>query len=137
MDEHSVDRHLGAVFDGLVTTVYLTKQVLWSGSSRRDRLQDLLEFLVEQSHVVDEAEARIDGRAAGLSSPSGHQRTNLLGDVHNDLQAALAAYTKHLTDLLGDIRRRAADMGEADEAKLLLDIAAGLQTRVAHLERPE
>jgi hypothetical protein len=132
----AIDRHLGAVFGGLVTAVYLTKQMLWSVSAaRRDRLQDMLGFLVEQSHLVDEAEARIGGRAAGMAAPSSHERRNLLDAVHNDVQAALAAYTEHVTDLASDIRKRAAEMGDADEAKLLADIAAGLQTRVATLER--
>ena len=134
----AIDRHLGAVFGGLVTAVYLTKQMLWSVSAaRRDRLQDMLGFLIEQSHLVDEAEARIDGRAVGMAAPSSHERRNLLGGVRNDVQAALAVYTEHVTDLASDIRRRGADMGDADEAGLLVDIAAGLQARLADLERSE
>jgi hypothetical protein len=134
-----VDRHLRAVFDGLVTALYLTKQMVWAVSPawRRDRLRDLLAYLIEQSHLVDEAEARFDGRAPGMAAPSSHERRNVLGEVRNDLQAALAVYTEHVTDLASDMRRRAADMGDADESKLLLAIAAGLQTRLADLEGPE
>jgi len=136
MDEETVDRHLGAAYDELVSAIYLTKQVVWSASpAQRNRLQDLLGFLIEQSHAVDEAEARLGGRAVGMASPSGHPRENLLGEVHNDVHAAVALYAKHLMDVIDDLRRRAADIGDTDEAKLLLDIAAGLETRLADLER--
>ena len=36
----------------------------------RGQLQDLLAFLVDRSHLVDEAEARIDGRAPEMAAPS-------------------------------------------------------------------
>jgi hypothetical protein len=136
MDDRTLDRHLGAVYDELVSAIYLTKQVVWSASSaQRNRLQGLLGFLIEQSHAVDEAEARLGGRAVGMASPSGHPRANLLGEVHNDVQAAFAVYTKRLMDLVGDLRRRAATIGDADEATLLVDTASGLETRLADLER--
>jgi hypothetical protein len=129
--EEAVDRHLRAVFEGLVTAIYATKQLVWSApASRRGQLQDLLAFLIDQSHVVDEAEARIGGRASGMAAPSSHERHNLLGEADNDVQAALAAYTDRVSDLASDIRRRAGDMGSADEAKLLVDIADELQRRV-------
>ena len=134
-----LDRHLRAVFDGLVEAVYLTKQGTWAVSSpaRRERLRDLLEFLIEQSHAVDEAESHIDGRAAEMRAPSSHERRNLLGEARNDLEAARVLYIAHLNELAQDIRRRATDMGPAQEANLLLDIADGLEARVAHLERSE
>jgi hypothetical protein len=136
-DDQVVDRHLGAVYEALVNAVSLTKQVLWSGSAPRDQMQDLLAFLVEQAREVDEAEARIDGRSARLVSPSGHERENLLGDVQNDLGAAFDVYVETLTDLLRDVRRRAALMGETAEARLLVDLAAGLETRIAELDRSD
>lgn len=129
--EEAVDRHLRAVFDELVTAIYMTKQLVWSApAAQRVHLQDLLTFLVDQSHLVDEAEARIDSRASGMAAPSSHERHNLLGEAHNDMQAALAAYRDRSSDLVTELRRRASDMGSADEAKLLSDIADGLQRRV-------
>jgi hypothetical protein len=132
--DESIDRDLRAVFDGLVTAIYVTKQLVWSTTgARRDQLQNLLAFLIEQSHLVDEAEARIDGRAATMAAPSSHERRNLLGDVGNDMQAALTLYVERVTDLAIDISRRASDMGDRHEAHLLVGISKGLQTRVVHL----
>ena len=129
--EETVDRHLRAVFDELVKAIYETKQLVWAAPALlRGQLQDLLAFVVDQSHLVDEAEARIDGRALGMAAPSSHERRNLLGEADNDVQAALAAYTARLSHLASDIRRRASDMGGADEANLLVDIADELQRRV-------
>jgi len=129
--EEMVDRHLRAVFDELVTAIYETKQLVWSApASQRGQLQDLLGFLVERSHRVDEAEARIDGRAPGMAAPSSHERRNLLGEVDNDVQAALRAYTVRLSGLASEIRRRASTMGVAGEATLLVEIADDLQRRV-------
>jgi hypothetical protein len=137
-DEHTVDRHLGAIYQELVTSTYLTKQVMWSApSSLRGRLRALLGFLIEQSHAMDEAEARINGRAAGLASPSEQPRTTLDGADHNDVQAAFAAYTTRLIALVGHLRERAADLGDAPEATLVREIASGLEARVAKLQRPE
>ena len=133
--DQPLDRHLGAIFDGLVTAIYITKQLVWSApsASQRDRLQDLLGFLVEQSHLVDAAEARIDGRAARMAAPSSHERRNLLGEADNDVPAALAAYQEYVSDLASDIQRRVADLGDADEGKMLVNIAAGLEARNADL----
>jgi hypothetical protein len=138
MDEHTVDRHLGAVYQELVTSTYLTKQMMWTApSSQRGRLEDLLGFLIEQSHGVDEAEAHINGRAAGLASPSEQPRTTLFGGDHNDVQAAFAAYTSLLIALVGHLRQRATDMGDAPEASLVTEIASGLESRVMNLQRPD
>ena len=137
--ELPVDRHLHAVFDGLVEAIYLTKQGTWTVSvpARRERLRDLLEFLIEQSHAVDEAESHLDGRAAGMRAPSSHERRNLLGEARNDLEAARALYVSHVVDLAHDVRRRATDIEGAEQAQLLFAIADGLERRVANLERPE
>lgn len=136
MDEQTIDDHLGAAFDALVGATHLTKQVLWSGAStNRDQLQDLLAFLGEQTRLVDEAEARDGGRASDLSSPSGRKRPNLLGEVDNDPQLALAMYRTYLGDLAGDLRRRSAEVGTGSEADLLLVVATGLETRLSGLDQ--
>lgn len=136
MDEDTIDGHLGAAFDALVGATHLTKQVMWSGAStQRDQLQDLLAFLGEKTRLVDEAEARVGGRADDLPSPSGRPRPNLLGDVDNDPQAALAAHAAYVRDLVGDLRQRAAEMDTGSEATLLLDVATGLETRLSDLDR--
>jgi hypothetical protein len=137
--ELPVDRHLRAVFDALVEAIYLTKQGTWAVStpSRRERLRNLLEFLIEQSHAVDEAETHLDGRATEMRAPSSHDRRNLLGEARNDLEAARVLYIEHLNELAQDIRRRAIDLGAVQGAQLLLDIADGLESRVTQLESSE
>jgi hypothetical protein len=134
--ELPVDRQLRAVFDGLVEAIYLTKQGTWAVSApeRRERLRDLLEFLIEQSHAVDAAESRLHGRADEMRAPSSHERRNLLGEAHNDMQAARVLFMSHLVELVHDIRSRAVEIGTAPESKLLSEIADGLETRAAHLE---
>lgn len=134
-----LDRHLRAVFDGLVEAIYLTKQGTWAVASpaRRERLRELLEFLIEQSQAVDEAESRLDGRAVEMRAPSSHARRNLLGEAGNDMQAARALFIEHLTQFAHDVRRRATEIADAQEAELLVAIAAGLETRLAQLEGPE
>ena len=137
-EELPVDRHLRAVFDGLVEAIYLTKQGTWavSAPARRERLRDLLEYLIEQSHAVDEAESHVDGRAAEMRAPSSHERRNLLGEARNDMDAARTLFLSHVVDLANDVRRRATEIEGAQQAQLLFDIADGLEARVADLRRP-
>ena len=80
--------------------------------------------------VFAEPEARIDGRGTTMAAPSSHERRNLLGDVGNDVEAALDLYAERVDDLAAGIRRRAAEMGDRSEAQLLVEIAEGLQRRV-------
>jgi hypothetical protein len=138
-DELPVDRHLHAVYDGLVEAIYLTKQGTWAVSApeRRERLRDLLEFLIERSHAVDEAESRVDGRAAEMRAPSSHPRRNLLGEAGNDMEKARTLFMSHLVELVQDIRRRATAVGAAPESELLRGIADGLEMRRAALDTPE
>ena len=138
MTAEPVDRHLHAVYDGLVEAIYLTKQGTWavSAPARREQLRDLLEFLIEQSHAVDEAESHLDGRAAEMRAPSSHQRRNLLGEARNDLEAARALFVSHVVDLVHDIRRRATEIAGAEQAQLLFDIADGLERRMGDLRDP-
>ena len=49
------------------------------------------------------------------------------------VETALTVYTDRLTQLVGDIRRRASELGDAGEGQLLVDIAEGLQRRVDNL----
>lgn len=136
MDENTIEHHLGAAHEGLVGATHLTKQVVWADASTQpDLLQDLLAFLGEQTRLVDEAEARLGGRAADLPSPSGRPRENLLGDVDNDAQAALTVYATYLRDLVADLRQSAANIGTGSEATLLLDVATGLEPRLSDLEQ--
>lgn len=138
-DDETVDLHLRAAYDGLVSAIYLTKQGTWAASSadRRRALQDLLAFFIEQSHRVDEAEAAIGGRSPQMTAPSAHERKNLLGEASNDLVAARAAYVAHITDLAADLRRRAGEVGDGAAAELLSDVAEQLTARIADLERVE
>ena len=95
--DDETDRHLHAVYDELVTAIYVTKQLRWSAPSElRAEMNDLVELLIEQTGAVDEAEARIGGRAATMAAPSSHERRNLLGEVDNDIGAALELYVERL-----------------------------------------
>lgn len=132
MTGQSADQHLRAVYDWLVRALYVTKQLVWGGPpSQRDALQDLLGYLIEQSHAVYEAASRTGGPS--LAAPSAHERRNLLGDVGNDLGAALDVYKHRLGEAANDIRRRATEVDEEAEATLLTDIAEGLERHLANL----
>lgn len=135
MDDHTIDGHLGAALDALVGATHLTKQVQWSGvSPQRDQMRDLLVFLAESTRMVDEAEARLGGRADEVRSPSGRPRPNLLGEVDNDPDAAMDAFVAHLRDLEADLRQHADEMGAGSEAALLRDVATGLATRLTDID---
>lgn len=134
-DERVVDEHLGAVLNQVLDAVYQAKQAAWSasGSPLQPPLRDLVSFLIHQSGVVMEAEEAIDGRAPGISSPSSHQRGNLLAEAGGDLPQAVALLVQRLEDVVRDVRRRGAAVAGAAQSVLLVDLADGLETRLAHL----
>lgn len=134
-DDRVVDAHLVAVLDNVLDAVYQAKQARWSASTSPDReaLHDLVGFLIDQSARLMVAEERIDGRSAAVSSPSSHQRGNLLAEAGGDLDTALAALTRRLEAVVADARARAAAMPAADEVQLLVDLADGLEARIRRL----
>lgn len=137
-DEQVVDRHLVAVLNEVLDAVYQAKQAAWAttGTPRGDTVKELVAFLIEWSGALSEAEERIDGRAAEVSSPSSHQRGNLVAKAHGELTEAIDLLSAQLRDLAVDIRRRAEELHEADETPMLLELAAGIDQRIKALASP-
>lgn len=132
------DERLRAVFDQLVTATHLTKQLVWSAPpERRERLKDIATFLVEQSRLVDEAEARIGGRSPAMVAPSGHPRRNLLGEVDSDVDAALTVYVEIMSEMVDEIGAGARVIGDGDAAVLLMDVAEALRWHLGLLGEPQ
>ena len=130
-DRHTVDQHLGEALDGLLTAVYQVKQVAWATppSATRKALDDVKLFLFEQIQVIGEAEERIDGRAETLTSPSAHNRGNLVGPS-GTVDAAIDELTSRLRSLAIDLRARRDTIAGSDEAQLLDRAAGGLDERL-------
>lgn len=130
--DDKVDRGLRTAFDGVVSAIHATKQLVWAAPPEQaERLRPLLAFLAEQSHVVDEAEARRGGRGEAMVSPSGRARRNLLGEVDGDLDAALVIYGTFIEDLADEVGAIAGSLGDGDDMKLLNDLADGLRSHLA------
>lgn len=134
-DERFVDEQLVAVLNEVLDAIYQAKQASWSASTSpaRPALQELVAFLIEQSGRFMVAEERVDGRSPDVSSPSSHQRGNLLREAHNDVAAAVALLGERLERLIADARTRARRIADAPEATLLEELADGLDTRLHDL----
>lgn len=133
-DRTPEEHHLQQAYDGLVAGIYTTKQLVWAvPPPRREDLRAMLGYLVEQSHRVDEAEARIGGRATTMVAPSSHERRNLLSEAGNDVEVALVRYRDLVTGLADEMRDGAAVLGEGEAASMLAGIAEGLVARVERL----
>ena len=137
-DRHAVDEHLVALVNGVLDAVYQAKQVSWAASTSPGRadLQELVSFLIEQSGRFMEAEEKIDGRSAEVSSPSSHQRGNLVSEAHGDHVEAVSLLVQGLQSLAGDARSRAALIGDAPEVVMLTRLADGVEERARRL-RPD
>lgn len=92
-----------------------------------------MSYLIDQSGVLMEAEERIDGRAADLTSPSSHQRGNIVAEGHGDIATAIAVLVRRLDTIVEDVRARAAAIPDAREAPMLTDLADGLAARTSPL----
>ena len=136
-DAHEVDEHLGLVLNDVLDAVYQAKQAAWAASTSpaQAALRDLVAFLIEQSGHLMEAEERIDGRAPSISSPSSHQRGNLVADGHGDVAGAVAILVHRLDALAADARTRADAISGAQEAQILTDLADGVERRSAGLRQ--
>ena len=135
-DEETVDRHLGAVLDEVITAIQETKQAVWSASTaeRRRRFEDLRSFLVTQAAVVADAEQRIGGRDPLLTSPTGHRIRNLRAEAGGDNEALVALLLAHLHTLVADVRARAAAIEGTADGGLLTELANGVDHHVRQLE---
>lgn len=134
-DEQEIDDHLVAVLNQVLDAVYQAKQAAWSAStsSVRDDLRDLVAFLIDQSGLFMVAEEGLGGRSADVSSPSSHQRGNLVAEANDDHGRAVSLLADRITTIVHDARTRAAAIGDAREAHLLSELADGLETRAQRL----
>jgi hypothetical protein len=135
-DEEMVDRHLGAVLDGVITAIQETKQAVWSASrvERQRAFAELRTFLATQAAAVAEAEQRIGGRDPLLLSPTGHRIVNLRAEARGDDESMAALLFTHLRALVADVRARAAEIDGSPEARLFTELANGIEHRVRGLE---
>lgn len=71
-DSETVDQHLAAMIDQVVSAIQSSKQAIWPASTteRRRELNELKSFLGEQLAALSDAEQRIDGRAAIPAPPA-------------------------------------------------------------------
>jgi hypothetical protein len=135
-DEHEIDEQIVAVLNEVLDAVYQAKQAAWSASTSpaREDLRELVAFLIDQSGRLMVAEERLGGRSPEVSSPSSHQRGNLVAEAHGDHRNAVALLAQRLSAIAGDVRARAASVPGAAETSMLSELADGLEARVERLE---
>jgi uncharacterized protein YukE len=134
-ERRTVDDHLVSVLNGVLDCVYQAKQASWAASTSPlgQELRELVSFLIDQSGRFMEAEERIDGRSAAVSSPSSHQRGNLVAEAGGDIRSAVSVLAAQLDALAKDARTRATSISQAPEASMLAALADGLEVRAAAL----
>lgn len=136
-DDRLVDDHLVAILNGVLDTVYQAKQAAWAttGTPRGAAVKELVAFLIDSSGTLSEAEEHIDGRSLDISSPSSHQRGNIVAKAHGELSEVISLLSEQLNDLAADIRRRSHEIQDADDAPTLLALAAEIDKRIEILGR--
>jgi len=135
-DEREVDQHLVAVLNEVLDAVYQAKQAAWSATSTlKQDLRELVSFLIDQSGRFMVAEEAIGGRSADVSSPSSHQRGNLVAEAGGDHGKAVAALADRLATVAADVRARLAVIPDATETAMLLELADGLDSRIRRFRR--
>lgn len=135
-DEHDVDIQLVAVLNEVLDAVYQAKQAAWSAttSPAREDLRELVSFLIDQSGRFMVAEERIGGRSADVSSPSSHQRGNLVADAGGDHGTVISLLAQRLAALVVDVRARAIAIPDAAETPMLAELADGLDARITRIK---
>lgn len=135
-DEQRIDDHLGAVFTGLVVAIKETKQGVWSAGTpeRRQALDDLRLYLIEQAAIVSDAELSIGGRSPSIASPTGHQPRNLGAEARGDPRRLLELLLERVTAVAADVRVRAEEMDGTEEAVVLRRMADGIDQRARRLQ---
>lgn len=131
-DEETVDAHLGAVIDRVISAIQETKQAVWSASTteRRQELNELKAFLAEHLAALADAEEQINGRARTIASPTGHAIRNLRSEAGNQFEAFRALILSELRAVADDARARAEQISGAPEAGLLSTLADGIDHRL-------
>ena len=127
--------HLVAVLNEVLDAVYQAKQAAWAATTSpvREDLRELVAFLIDQSGRFMVAEEQLGGRSPEVSSPSSHQRGNLLAEAHGDHRGAVMLLAHRLTAIADDARARAAAIPEAPQTSMLGELADGLEARVRRL----
>lgn len=135
-DEREIDDQLVAVLNQVLDAVYQAKRAAWSATASpvRDDLRELVAFLIDQSGRFMVAEERLGGRSADVSSPSSHQRGNLVAEASGDHRRAVSLLVERIITIASDARVRAAVIGDAPEAQMLSELADGLETRARRLQ---
>lgn len=135
-DQRAIDDHLVAVLNAVLDAVYQAKQAAWSAPTPpvRERLRELVAFLIERSGQLMVAEEQLDGRSTDVSAPSSHQHGNLVAEAGGDHGNAVALLANRLAGIAADARARAATISTATETSLLQELAEGLESRVQRLE---
>ena len=131
-DNETVGQHLAAVIAQVITAIQQTKQAVWSAftGERRQELNELKSFLGEQLAVLSDAEERINGRAASITSPTGHAIRNLRIEAGGDFSAFRSLVLAELRAVATDLRARAGAITGAPEGELLSHVADGLDQRL-------
>lgn len=134
-DEREVDVQLVAGLNEVLDAVYQAKQAAWSAttSPAREDLRELVSFLIDQSGRFMVAEERIGGRSADVSSPSSHQRGNLVAEAGGDHGTAISLLARRLAALALDVRARAVAVPNAAETPMFAELADGLDARITRL----
>jgi hypothetical protein len=132
MDERGTDRELVAAFDELIEAAHEARQAAWIAprGPRRDALDALFAFLREKAATLADAEAAIFGRSPDMVSPSEQASRNLIADAHDTPDAVIPLLIERVEGVAGGLRTRAARVGDSSIAKVLHEVADGLQTHV-------
>jgi hypothetical protein len=130
MDERGTDRELVAAFDELIEAAHEARQAAWIAprGPRRDALDALFEFLRVEAATLADAEAAIFGRSPDMVSPSEQTSRNLIADAHDIPDAVVPLLIERVEGVAGQLRTRAERIEDSSLAKVLRDIADGLQT---------
>ena len=131
-DSETVDQHLAAVMDEVISAIQEIKQAVWSASTteRRGALNELKSFLGAQLAALSDAEERINGRAPTITSPTGHPIRNLRSEAGGNFSTFRALVLAELRAVAADARVRADAISGAPEAQLLTQVADGLDHRL-------
>ena len=131
-DEETIDGHLVAVIDQVISAIQETKQAVWSASTpeKRAALTELKDFLGERLVALAEAEERINGRDPSIMTPTGRAIRNLRSEAGNDFSTFKALVLSELRGVAADARARAAEIQGTSEAELLTGLADGVDRRL-------
>jgi hypothetical protein len=135
MEERGTDRELVAAFDELIEAAHEASQAAWISprGPRRNALEALFAFLRVAVATLADAEAAIFGRSPDMVSPSEQTSRNLVADAHDIPDAVIPLLIERVEAVVGHLRTRSTRIEDSSIAKILRDIADGLETHIAPL----